>query len=129
MAITFITGIPRSGKSYYAVYLLYNNFIALPPKENKLSKFLGKYSSKKLKKTYDLAYTNINQFDFSKSDKIKPFDYDELQAKLVILYTAYLAKKPDNELLIMAKSFGIIDCLFVIDDVQKEQVHLYFLYR
>lgn len=119
MAITFITGIPRSGKSYYAVHLLYQNFIALPPKETKLSKFLDKYSSKKLKKSYEIAYTNINQFDFSKSDKIKPFDYDTFQAKLVILHSAYLAKKSDDELIAMAKSFGLTDCLFVIDEAQN----------
>ncbi|AOO64561.1 zonular occludens toxin domain-containing protein [Sulfurospirillum halorespirans] len=122
MAITYLTGIPRSGKTYYAMFLLYMAFIFVIPvtKLTKLlDKFFGKYSSKKLKKTYDIAYTNINQFDFSKSSKIKPFDYSAFYAHLVNLHTMYTAKKTDDELIYYAKANNLFNALFVIDECQN----------
>jgi len=122
MAITCITGIPRSGKSYYSVYLLYMSFV-YEQKETKLSKILdkyvGKFSSKKLKKNYDVAYTNINQFNFSKSSKIKPFDYAMNYTHLVNLHTMYTQKKTDDELIIYAKANNLYNALFVIDECQN----------
>jgi hypothetical protein len=40
MAITYLTGIPRSGKSYYAVYKLYRYFVGkFPSRPNWVLKF------------------------------------------------------------------------------------------
>lgn len=122
MAITCITGIPRSGKSYYCVYLLYISFVyvAKVTKISKLKdKLFGNFSSKKLKKTYDIAYTNINQFDFSKSPKIKPFDYSVIYAHLVNLHSMYIAKKTDEELIIYAKANNLYNAVFIIDECQN----------
>ncbi len=120
MAITYITGIPRSGKSYYAMYLLYKHFIAEKPKPTKFETLLAPYlPKKKLDKEYTFAYTNINQFDFSKSPKIKPYDFNEVQQKLVILHGMYLAKKTDDELIVHAKAVGLFNVLFVIDEAQN----------
>jgi len=119
MAITYLTGIPRSGKTYYAMFLLYMAFIFVVPvtKFTKfMDKYFGKYSSKKLKKTYEIAYTNINQFDFSKSPKIKPFDYPLFYTHLVNLHTMYTQKKTDDELIIYAKANKLYEALFVIDE-------------
>lgn len=120
MAITYITGIPRSGKSYYAMYLLYKHFIAEKPKPTKFETLFAPYlPKKKLDKEYTLAYTNINQFDFSKSPKIKPFDYLAVYPELEILCLMYLDKKTDDELIEYAKSVNLYNCLFVIDECQN----------
>lgn len=120
MAITYITGIPRSGKSYYAMYLLYTHFIQKKPEPTKFEKLFSRYlPKKKLEKEYTLAYTNINQFDFSKSPKIKPYDFNEVQQQLVVLHGMYLAKKTDDELIVHAKAVGLFNVLFVIDEAQN----------
>jgi len=120
MAITYITGIPRSGKSYYAMYLLYNQFIKPKPKPSKFEKLFSIFlPQKKLTKSYDIAYTNINQFDFTKSPKIKPFDYDTFYAHIEILHLMYLDKKTDTELNEYALSVELKNALFVIDEAQN----------
>jgi zona occludens toxin len=120
MAITYITGIPRSGKSYYAMYLLYKSFIEKMPTSSKVEKLLQGYlPQKKLAKQYDFAYTNINQFDFTQSDKIKPYDYNEIQSKLTSLHAMYIDKKPDSVLIEFAKNLGLYNVLFVIDEAQN----------
>lgn len=118
MAITFITGIPRSGKSYYCVYLLYKSFVEIP-KETKVSAFLNRFAQKKLSKKYDIAYTNINQFDFTKSSQIKPFDYQLMYTHLVNLHKMYIAKKTDEELLFYARANNLENSIFIIDECQN----------
>ena len=118
MAITCITGIPRSGKSYYCVYLLYKTFIHVE-KETGFSRFLNRYIPKKLSKKYDYAYTNINQFDFSKSDKIKRFYYDLIYSHLTLLHEMYLCKQTDDELVAYAKEHNLLDVVFIIDECQN----------
>lgn len=118
MAITFLTGIPRSGKTYYAMFLLYMQFIFVKP-VTAFSKFMDKYFPKKPSRSYEIAYTNINQFDFSKSPKIKPFDYFAVYPELEILCLMYLDKKTDDELIEYARSVNLYNCLFVIDECQN----------
>ncbi len=119
MAITYITGIPRSGKSYYAMYLLYMSFIYKAPPPNAITRFIEKVSPTKKLREYDVAYTNINQFDYTKSEKIKPYDFNEIQSKLIHLHKMYLDKKTDEELIEVAKFNGLYNCLFVIDEAQN----------
>lgn len=118
MAITCITGVPRSGKSYYCVYLLYMSFVHVK-KDTWLSKQFNKFAQKKLSKSYEIAYTNINQFDFSKSPKIKPFDYATIYAHLVNLHALHMAKKTDDELLFYAKANHLSNAIFIIDECQN----------
>lgn len=118
MAITCITGIPRSGKSYYCVYLLYMSFVFIKI-DTWLSKLLNRFAQKKLSKQYDIAYTNINQFDFSKSPQIKPFDYATIYAHLVNLRSMYVAKKTDDELIFYAKANNLYNAIFIIDECQN----------
>lgn len=118
MAITFLTGIPRSGKTYYAMFLLYMKFIFVKP-VTAFTQLMDKYFPKKPARTYEVAYTNINQFDFSKSPKIKPFDYLAVYPELEILCLMYLDKKTDDELIEYAKSVNLYNCLFVIDECQN----------
>ena len=70
MAISFYTGIPRSGKSYKAVSKIYDLFVDKEP--SKLDSLLTKVKLKSQKKEdYTNCYTNINQFNFEISPKIK----------------------------------------------------------
>lgn len=138
MAITYLTGIPRSGKSYYAVYKLYRFFIFKMPKrpslvyfffklfyryvpKSKRSIFLNKlYGFFGIKqKFYYVAYTNINQFDFSRSRSILKMDYDTIYAHIEILNIMHLEGKTDYELIEYAKSVNLYNCLFVIDECQN----------
>lgn len=113
MALTYLVGVPRSGKSYYAVYQLWKNFVFIPKKS------FFSFLQKKQKHDYEIAYTNINQFDFSKSPKIKKLDFDELKNNLTILHGMYLQKKSDNELIEKAKEFNLYKSLICIDEVQN----------
>jgi len=51
--ISFFVGVPGSGKTYYAVDKIYNNFS-------------NEQEVKKDKHKYDVCYTNINEFEFEK---------------------------------------------------------------
>lgn len=115
MAISFYTGIPRSGKSYKAVVKIYDSFI--PPKLSKFDDFLIKKGIKKpFHIFYENCYTNINQFNFEISPLIHKFDFDEIYNKLNELYVLYMAKKSDEELIEKAKELNIYKSLFVIDE-------------
>ena len=138
MAITYLTGIPRSGKSYYAVYKLYRYFVGKFPRRPKMVSFFYRLFKKWLKKEnrkqflaslykhfgskqkfYYVAYTNINQFDFSLSNQLKPFVYDAIYSHLDLLNAMYLDGKNDDELISYAKEHNLYNCLFVIDECQN----------
>ena len=101
MSLTYIVGNPGSGKTYFAVNRLYECFIS---------------DTKTNKKNYRFAYTNINEFDFSKSDKIKKLDIDEFKSNLSVLYSYYKAKVTDSELIKYAKELNLCNVLIVIDE-------------
>lgn len=107
MAITYITGIPRSGKSYYAVYRLWDLFIN-PKSKNKNEKI-------------EFAYTNINKFKFDKNSKILPFDFNIFEMQLNELYRIYkmVDGKNDDLLIQKAKELKIYDALFIIDEAHN----------
>lgn len=131
MAIKYYTGVPRSGKTYKAMVLLYYTFVK--PKNKMYFKikdyvlnedekiislykflFLKIYIIQEVK--FDNAYTNINQFNFEISDKIFKLDFTDLYNKLKILHNLYLLKKTDYELIEKAKELNINRTLFVMDE-------------
>lgn len=131
MAIKYYTGVPRSGKTYKAMVLLYYTFVK--PKNKMYFKikdyvlnedekiislykflFLKIYIIQEVK--FDNAYTNINQFNFEISDKIFKLDFTDLYNKLKILHNLYLLKKTDYELIEKAKELNINRSLFVMDE-------------
>ena len=118
MSITYIVGNPGSGKTFYGVKILYDYFI----KENKpnfLDKILKK-NDKKDDKDFVVAYTNINQFNFESSDKIKKFEYDKFYEKISLVYNAYVFEKSDdNKLIEMLKDLDLYKALFVIDEIHN----------
>lgn len=104
MSITFCVGIPRSGKTYYATYQIYNHFLNAKTKSDK----------------YNFCYTNINQFRFNKCEKFKKYEHDIFYEQLKILHSMYSNKANDEELLIKAKEFGICNSLYVIDECHND---------
>ena len=118
MAITYIVGNPGSGKTFYGVKILYDYFI----KENKpnfLDKIFKK-NDKKDDKDFVVAYTNINQFNFESSDKIKKFEYDKFYEKISLVYNSYVFEKADdNKLIELLKDLDLYKALFVIDEIHN----------
>lgn len=115
MAISYLTGIPKSGKTYLAVYEIYKNFIEVP-KPSLLDKFIKK--PKKADK-YTICWTNINEFDYSKSEKIKPLDVNDFKYNLSLLYDLYVGGANDTELNEKAADFKLNHCLIVIDEAHN----------
>jgi zona occludens toxin len=106
--IKCITGVPRSGKSYYSVDYLYNNFI------------------KKENTNYKYIYTNIASFNFELFDALKKdkeiktykLDYGKLEYNLKVLKVFY--DNEDEEGLIReAKRLKLFDSLIIIDEAHK----------
>ena len=86
--IAYFLGIPGSGKTYYGVNVIYDNFAKNIPKKTKLS----------LKKDYINCYTNINEFNFDLTENVFKLDFDDFYSKLEILYCMYQGLPlPDSE--------------------------------
>ncbi|MEV9615215.1 zonular occludens toxin domain-containing protein [Aliarcobacter butzleri] len=95
-------GLQGSGKTLKAVNKLYDNFIN-PKTKNKSE--------------YDCALTNINEFDFSKSNRINKLDFDVLYSHLMQLFDMSVNQKcTDTELNEKAKEFNLFGCLIIIDE-------------
>ena len=116
MAITYITGKPGTGKSYYSAYKLWKHFIYVP-KQSLIDKLLNK-EVKSIKHDFKNSYTNLNEFSFKSSKKILPLDFNELYLKIKTLHDLYKLKEPDSVINKKAKQLNIYKSLFVIDEVQ-----------
>lgn len=102
--ITYIVGNPGSGKTYYAVYKIYEYFI----KESK--------DEKDSKPDLLYCYTNINQFKFETDERLLKFEYDKFYSDMEILYSLYLDKVSDEELNEKAKELKLHKAMFVFDE-------------
>jgi len=112
-------GLQGSGKTLKAVNTLYDNFINPKTKD---------------KSDYDYALTNINEFDFSKSDKINKLDFEILYSQLVQLYELSVNQQcTDTQLNEKAKEFNLFNCLIVVDEAphyltkEKDTVLLWWI--
>ncbi|MGE0738286.1 zonular occludens toxin domain-containing protein [Sulfurimonas sp.] len=105
--ISFFVGVPGSGKTYYAVDKIYNNFSN------------DKEASKDKKATFENCYTNINEFRFDKVENCFNLDFDELKSTLTKLHKLYKAKATDEELIEFCKEHNILNTLFVIDEAHN----------
>lgn len=105
--ISFFTGVPGSGKTYYAVDKIFNNFST--HKEAKKDKNI----------TYEICYTNINEFKFDKVENVLYLDFDELKRNLTTLHRYYKDKKDDDFLIEKCKEYNIYNALFVIDEAHN----------
>ena len=124
MAITFITGVPRSGKSYFSVYQIWKMYKNDLPKKSKYKVVnnFGQYWNYYVKpippkRFYETTFTNINEFNFDFSPRLKKLDFDWLVEKLEILHDMNVNQKmPDTEMIVEAKKMGLYNCLIVIDE-------------
>lgn len=111
--ITYIVGNPGSGKTYYAVFKIWQLFL-FKPRENKLSKFFKTQEIKKPDLLY--CYTNINQFKFELNDKFLKFEFDRFYSDMEILYSMYKSKMTDDEINEKAKDLNLHKVLIVLDE-------------
>lgn len=105
--ITFLTGVPGSGKTYKAVLSIFNNFSDSPN------------AKKDMKKEYLFCYTNINELKFGNLHDTFPLDVDDLKVKLAQLHKLYKAKATDDELIEECTKLNLYKCLFVIDEAHN----------
>ena len=105
--ITFLLGLPGSGKSYYAVDRIYNNFS--DDKEAKREKKLN----------FKNCFTNINEFNYDKVKNTSHLDFELLYKILERLHKLYKAKKSDKYLVKFLRRLNLIDTLFVIDEAHN----------
>lgn len=105
--ISFFTGLPGSGKTYFAVDKIFNNFST------------DKDARKDKKVTYDICYTNINEFNFDKVENVFYLDFDEFKKNLISLHKFYKSKKDDDFLIEKCKEYKIYNALFVIDEAHN----------
>ena len=112
--ITYVTGLPRSGKSYYIV------------------DYISKHYSK-----FDNVFTNVNGFKFDKLPNTKKINFDDFLDYAKELHKLYKEFKKDyanydEKLLEKLKEDGYTNCLFVIDECQeyldRELVHIKWLF-
>jgi zona occludens toxin len=99
--LVFLTGVPGSGKSYFAVYHIYNTFL----KDNKDCPYL-------------FLYTNINQFKFQIDERfIQLRDFNkQILEPVTLLYQKFKEGYDDNQLNDLAKQYKLHKVLLVIDE-------------
>lgn len=115
--IWYITGRPRSGKSYYAVHKL-NEFV----KNNR----------------YETIFTNIGGFKFDKFETVKKLDFEEFfDVYIPALYKEFKKAKKELEdydqwLIDKIKEDGYYKSAFFVDEAQEylpnDRVHLRWLF-
>lgn len=105
MAITSVTGLQGTGKTYYAVHLLWKNFVDSNNKKTDIS--------------YENAFTNINGFDFDISDKINKLNFNDIKESISELHQMYMNGSDDDELNERAKELNLYKTLFVIDEASN----------
>jgi zona occludens toxin len=120
MAIHFITGVPRSGKTYRSVYKIWKMYTLDLKKTNIISQWFFYYwysfFPPARKEVFTYTYTNINQFNFDYNPQIKKLVYSELYRKLSTLHNLYLKDASDDVLIAKSKELEIYDSLFVFDE-------------
>jgi len=105
--LVYLTGVPGSGKSYKAVYTIFNNFSD------------SEKAKRDIKKDFVNCYTNINEFKYDKVKNTFKFDFDEFYKQITELHKMYKNKSTDEELIEKCKEFNIYRSLFVIDEAHN----------
>lgn len=113
--ITYVVGVPGSGKTYFAVYKLWSLFL-FKPKQTFLSKFIKPPKPPE----YLYAFTNIDGFKFELDERFLKFDFDEFYNNISILYRhKQIDKVSDAELIELAKPMKLFNILFIIDEIHN----------
>lgn len=112
--ITYIVGVPGSGKSYFAVYKLWSLFLYEPKKT-----FVSKFIKPPEKPEYLYCYTNINEFKFELDDRFIKFDFETFYSDLETLHALYINKATDKEINEKAKELKLYKVLIVLDEAHN----------
>ena len=112
--ITYLVGNPGSGKTYYAVFKIYQLFLFNPA-----SGFLSKFIKHEKQKEYTYCYTNINEFKYDLYDKFIKFDFDKFYADMSILHALYISKVTDAELNERARELNLSGVFIVLDEAHN----------
>lgn len=107
MSITYCVGNPGSGKSYFAVYKIWENFHDF------------NITKKNYKKKFDNCYTNINQFKFDEFDNVIKFDFGKIKEHLTTLYNMYENDQTDEELILYCEDNNLFNSYFVLDEIHN----------
>jgi len=119
MAITFITGVPKSGKTYFSVFTIWIMYKFSLFKYNVLKQWFWFFFPPERKEVYTTTYTNIKGFNFDYNPQIKPLVWKELYRNLERLHSYYLSEKSEDYLVSKSKEFGLYNALFIIDECQN----------
>lgn len=112
--MTYLVGNPGSGKTYYAVFKIYQLFLFKPQ-----NSFLSKFIKPENQKEYTYCYTNINEFKFDLHEKFIKFDFDKFYSDMSILYALYISKVTDAELNERAKELNLSGVFIVLDEAHN----------
>ena len=135
MAITFITGVSGSGKSYFSVYTIYQMFKPEKIKTNVFMQWFRHYIKPlEPKYKYRYVYTNINQFNYDFHPLLMKLDFKLIMKNLTKLHHLAVNKGYNDEQLIeVAKELNLFNVLIVLDEAQDyftktvDEVQLWWL--
>lgn len=117
MAITYIVGNPGSGKTYFAVYKIYEFFVVPTLPDPKIFGFKIKRKTKAF--DYSYCYSNINGLKFTISQKLLPFDFEVFYLNLIVLYNLYNQNVSDDQLNLKANELKLFKAMFIIDEAHN----------
>ncbi|MBU0632599.1 zonular occludens toxin domain-containing protein [bacterium] len=116
MSIHFLTGVPRSGKTYRSVYKIWEMYRNDLKRLGLFMQWWRFFFPLVPKEVFTYTYTNINQFNFDYSPQIKPLRFDDLKSDLTVLFGLYKSGATDDVLKSKSKELGLFHSLFVIDE-------------
>jgi len=105
--ITFLLGLPGSGKSYEGVNKIYHNFSN------------DEEAKKDRKATFKNCYTNINEFKFDKVENVHELVKDDIIEIITYAHGMFKKKSTDEEILKYLDEHNLKDTLFVIDEAHN----------
>jgi len=105
--IEILTGVPGSGKTYKAMYVLFCNFA----KDRKIIKD-KKYIVKGIKN----ALTNINEIDLTKFDNVDALNWEKFHADITSMYLSHKKNNSDTQLKELASDLNLLHTLIIIDE-------------
>lgn len=107
--IQYVTGLPGSGKTYYAVFYIIINFL-----NDVFKKKYKKYSLSKVK--YKYCLTNVNELKYDKFDDVYELDFEDFKKTIKQLYMCYKRGFTDTELENEVKDKKFFNTLIILDE-------------
>ncbi|WP_169778648.1 zonular occludens toxin domain-containing protein [Campylobacter curvus] len=113
--ITYLVGNMGSGKTYYAVFKIYQLFL-FKPEDSFLSKVI-KPDDKRPEYLY--CYTNIDGFKFDFDERFIKFNFESFYSDLEILYNLHIDGVSDKEVNEKAKELKLSRVFVVLDEAHN----------